>query len=86
VGWPGRKMGGPKRNSAHFDLLKNFSIGLELIRFKDDLPVLETFQIKYGIVENEIRNNFSYWNFSKFGLEFELKIRKGPRYLNSNEI
>jgi hypothetical protein len=25
------------------------------------------------IVENEIRNNFPYWNYSEFGLEFESK-------------
>jgi hypothetical protein len=72
----------PKRNSIRFDLFKNFSNGFELIRFKDDLPLLENFQIKYEIVENETRNNFSYWNFSKLGLEFELKIWNGSRCLN----
>jgi hypothetical protein len=35
--------------------------------------VLEKMQIKYGLVENEIRNNSPYWNFSKFEIEFELK-------------
>jgi hypothetical protein len=47
-----------------------------LIQSKDRLPVLEIFQIKYGIVEHEIRNNFSYWNVSKIGIEFELKINE----------
>jgi hypothetical protein len=34
--------------------------------------VFENFQIKYGCEALEIRKNFSYYNFSKFGLEFEL--------------
>jgi hypothetical protein len=38
--------------------------------------LLEKFQIKYGFVGNEIRNNFPYWNFSKFRIEFELKIKE----------
>jgi hypothetical protein len=38
--------------------------------------MLENFQIKYGFVGNEIRNNVPYWNFSKIGIEFELKSRK----------
>jgi hypothetical protein len=25
---------------------------------------------------NEIRNNFSFWNFPKLGIEFELKIKE----------
>jgi hypothetical protein len=65
---------GPKRNSIRFDLFKKISNGFELIRFKYGLNVLERFQIKYGIVGDEIRNNFPYWNFSEFGLEFESKI------------
>jgi hypothetical protein len=32
--------------------------------------------VKYGIVGTCIRNNLSYWNFSKFEMEFELKIRE----------
>jgi hypothetical protein len=31
------------------------------------------FQIKYGFEDFGIRNNFPYWKFSNFGLEFELK-------------
>jgi hypothetical protein len=31
---------------------------------------------KYGFAGNEIRNNFSYWNFSKFGIKCELKIKE----------
>jgi hypothetical protein len=53
--------------------LKNYSNRFEMIWSKDRLPVLEKMQIKYGLVENEIRNNSPYWNFSKFEIEFELK-------------
>jgi hypothetical protein len=31
-------------------------------------------QIKYEIVGNWIRRNFLHWNFSNFGMEFELKF------------
>jgi hypothetical protein len=43
-----------------------------LIRSKDRFPKFKKFQIKYGCEALEIRNNFPYWNFSKFGVEFEL--------------
>jgi hypothetical protein len=33
-------------------------------------------KIKYGFESSKIRNNFSSWNFSKFGVEFELKSGK----------
>jgi hypothetical protein len=32
-------------------------------------------QIEYDFEAFEIRNNFPAWNFSKFGIEFELKIK-----------
>jgi hypothetical protein len=38
--------------------------------------LLEKLEIKYGWKELEIRNNFSYRNFSIFKMEFELKIRE----------
>jgi hypothetical protein len=53
---------------------------------KDGVPEFEKFQIKCGCEGNKRRNNFPYWSFSKFDLEFELKTRKGSRCLNSNEI
>jgi hypothetical protein len=37
--------------------------------------LLQNFQIKYGTEGFEERNNFPYWTFSKFGIEFELKIK-----------
>jgi hypothetical protein len=50
--------------------------------FSDFLQVLNSarklqkIQINYGWKEFEIRNNFSYRNFSKFEIEFELKFRE----------
>jgi hypothetical protein len=52
-------------------------IGIDLI--KEGIFILEKFQIKYGIEVLEIRNNFSYWSFLKFGIEFELKIQGSSR-------
>jgi hypothetical protein len=49
-----------------------FSTNSNLQWFKTYLPVLQKFQINYGFVETEIRNNFPYWEFSKFGIQFEL--------------
>jgi hypothetical protein len=43
--------------------------------------MIKNFQIKYGYEGIKIRNNFAYWNFSKFGIEFELKFREGSRCL-----
>jgi hypothetical protein len=36
-----------------------------LIQLKDELPKFKKNQIKYDFERFEIRNNFSYWNFSK---------------------
>jgi hypothetical protein len=41
--------------------------------------MLEQFQINYRFEDFEIMNNFSYWNFSKFGIEFDVKYREGSR-------
>jgi hypothetical protein len=62
--------------SAFSELNQIFSNGLELILSKDGLLVLENFQIKHGCAGNQIRNNFPYWNFSKFRIEFELKMKE----------
>jgi hypothetical protein len=69
-------MGQPEGNSARSQLFKNFSNKFKLIQSKDGLLVLGKFQIKYVFVDNEIRSNFPYWNFSKFWIEFKLKIKK----------
>jgi hypothetical protein len=65
-------MGRLEGNSARSQLFKNL---FKWIRSKDSLPVFGKIQIKYVFVENEIRSNFPYWNFSKLLIEFELKIK-----------
>jgi hypothetical protein len=37
--------------------------------------MLKKFKIKHGCEDFERRNNFSYWNSSKFRIEFELKFK-----------
>jgi predicted peptidase len=72
VSWAGMgwlAWAGPKAQCS-FLFIQNYSNIFELIRSKDRLHVLEKIQIKHGLVENEIRNNSPYWNFSKFGIEF----------------
>jgi hypothetical protein len=54
----------------------DFKFSSNFDSFKRCLPVLKQFQIKYGWKEIEIRNNFSYRNFSRFKMEFELRIRE----------
>jgi hypothetical protein len=41
---------------------------------KKDFPELEKIQIKYGCECFEEKNNFIHSNFSKFKMDFELKI------------
>jgi hypothetical protein len=43
---------------------------------KGVLTKLKKIQIKYGFEEFEIRNNFPYWNFLKFGVGFELENQR----------
>jgi hypothetical protein len=49
---------------------------LSLIRPKRYPPKLKKFQIKYGSSRFEIRNNFPFWHFSIFEIEFELIFRE----------
>jgi hypothetical protein len=65
-------------NNIFFQKLFNI---FELIQSKGDVAMIQNFQIKYCFKYFEIRNNFPYWNFSKFRLEFELKTREGSRCL-----
>jgi hypothetical protein len=37
---------------------------------------LQKFQINYGLKKFEINNNFSYINFFRLEMEFELKFRE----------
>jgi hypothetical protein len=59
---------------AYFIFFKYSSNWFELIWSEGDPLVLEKFQIKYGRVDIELRSKFSYWIFSKFRTEFELKF------------
>jgi hypothetical protein len=47
-----------------------------LIQSKDELLEFENFQIKYSFEGFEIRNNFPYLIFSKFGVGFELENQR----------
>jgi hypothetical protein len=79
--WAAAAVGSAHKNSNVFDLFKGIPEGSDLIRLKDGLSELKNFQIKYGYEGIKIRNNFPYWNFSKFGIEFELKFREYSRCL-----
>jgi hypothetical protein len=61
---------GPKAQ-GHFLILQNNSNEFKLIQLKDELPLLENFQIKYEFEGLEKRNNFLHKNFSRFELDFE---------------
>jgi hypothetical protein len=43
---------------------------------KGEPTKLQNFQIKYLFEGNQMRNKFLYRNFSKFGVEFELKFKE----------
>jgi hypothetical protein len=47
-----------------------------LISTQSGLQVLEKIQTKYGCGVLEMRNNFLHRNFSRFGMDFELKFRE----------
>jgi hypothetical protein len=47
---------------------------------KSDPSHLEIFQIKYRFEAFEIRDNFPHWNFSKFGIGFESKIKEALEF------
>jgi hypothetical protein len=57
----------------------------ELIWPKVRLFLLENFQIKYGIEGLEERNNFPHRNFSRFGMDLELKLDAFPN-LNPRKL
>jgi hypothetical protein len=54
----------------------NFKFSSNFYSLKMCLMLLQKFQIKYGWYDLEIRNKFPYRNFSRFKMEFELKIRE----------
>jgi hypothetical protein len=65
---------GPKAQCG-FLFIQNYSNEFELIWSKGRHPLLEIFQIKYGIEWFEERNNFPYRNYFRFGIEFEIKFK-----------
>jgi hypothetical protein len=72
----GALTGGPARfkiNSIHFKPIQTHS---NLLRSKQDLAVLQKFEIKYGWKGLEIRNNFPYRDLLRFELHLELKFRE----------
>jgi hypothetical protein len=84
----GRLMGrllwvGPKWIVASPIYSNKISNDIDLIQSKDELVEFKKNQIKYGFEGFELRNNFTYWNFSKFRIEFEFKIQGSSRVWNS---
>jgi hypothetical protein len=63
----------PIRFSNRIKFISNgFKFATNFDRSKRCLPVLKNIQIKFGLKEIQIRNNFPYRNFSRFEIEFEL--------------
>jgi hypothetical protein len=58
-----------------FDLFQTNSTHSNLIWSKQDLPLLQKFEIKYGFEWLNEGNNFPYRNFSRFEMESESKFR-----------
>ncbi len=65
-----------KENGFNSNLKLIFQIYSNLIRFKQDLPELRKFEIKYEWKVFNIRNNFPYKEFLRFKMDFELKFRE----------
>jgi hypothetical protein len=79
AGCGGKKTGRTQGEQYPFLFIQNISKRLELIRSKGALPDFKKIQIKYDFEGFKIRNNFPYWKFSKFEIEFELKFKEAPR-------
>jgi hypothetical protein len=80
VGWLQVGCFGPAQNE-HDDFLfiQTFTSNLNFKWSKRYPLLLGNFQKKYGFEAFEIRNNFTYWNLSKFGIHYELKIKEAYR-------
>jgi hypothetical protein len=57
-----------------------------LIDSKSDLLRLKIFETKYDFEIFDVRNNFTYRNFFRFKLYFELKIQRIFYELKSKKI
>jgi hypothetical protein len=72
----------PQSQAARFDLIQIqiqtnsnlIQIVTKFDRFKKDLPEIKKFGIKYVYEGLEERNNFIHRNFSRLGMEMELKF------------
>jgi hypothetical protein len=47
-------------HSAVFDLFKFFQTNLNLVQSKDDVTMIQNFEIKYGFEDYEVSYNFPY--------------------------
>jgi hypothetical protein len=72
--WAAAAVGSAHKNSSLFDLFKGNPKRSDLIRLKDGLSELKFFQIKYGFVGNQTRDNFIHGNFSRFEMDFKIKF------------
>jgi hypothetical protein len=69
-----------KRPKIHSNKFEFKSTRSNLFQSKQDLPELEKFEIKYSFEGFDERNNFTYRNFRRFEVDFELKIREASRF------
>jgi hypothetical protein len=76
----GRWLWAGREHCVVSDLIQYFQTELNLIKLKDGPPKLKKNQIKYIFEGNRVRNKFSYRNFSKFDLEFELKFKEALEF------
>jgi hypothetical protein len=75
LGRPGERLRTGPRWIVIFLFIQKFSKAW-IDSIKRDLSHAKKIQIKYGFEAFEISNNFTYRNFSKFGIEFKLKIKE----------
>jgi hypothetical protein len=83
LGW-GRKRADPAQKKYCKKIA--FKMKPNLHCFKSGLSELKKIEIKYNCESFEIRNKFPYRNFSRFEINFELKIQRNFYELNSIEI
>jgi hypothetical protein len=70
---------GFKPDSNRIQLFKTVQTDSKLLKLwltQKCFPVLQKWEIKYGLKEDETGNNFVYRRFLRFSMDFELKIRE----------
>jgi hypothetical protein len=70
LAWEEGEWARPTINSTPFLFIQKFSKDLYSFDQKRSFPCSKNFK-KIRFESIEIRNNFPYWNNSKFGIEFE---------------